>query len=66
MGTPAVAAVTLEKLYEGPDRVVGVVTQPDRPAGRGQENARSPVRNTAERLGIPVAAPEKIRDSRFM
>jgi methionyl-tRNA formyltransferase len=66
MGTPAVAAVTLEKLCEGPDRVVGVVTQPDRPAGRGQENAPSPVRNTAKRLGIPVASPEKIRDPGFM
>jgi methionyl-tRNA formyltransferase len=66
MGTPAVAAVTLEKLYEGPDRVVGVVTQPDRPAGRGQESTRSPVRNTAERLGIPVASPEKIRDPSFI
>jgi methionyl-tRNA formyltransferase len=66
MGTPAVAAVTLEKLSEGPDRVVGVVTQPNRPAGRGQENAASAVRKTAERLGIPLAAPEKIRDPAFL
>jgi methionyl-tRNA formyltransferase len=66
MGTPAVAAATLEKLYDGPDRVVGVVTQPDRPAGRGQESVRSAVRQTAERLGIPVAAPEKIREPAFL
>jgi methionyl-tRNA formyltransferase len=66
MGTPAIAAVTLEELSGGPDRVVGVVTQPDRPSGRGQENVPSPVRQAAERLGIPVAAPEKIRDPAFL
>ncbi len=66
MGTPAVAAVTLEKLNQGPDQVVGVVTQPHRPAGRGQENIASAVQKTAERLGLPVAAPEKIRDPAFL
>jgi methionyl-tRNA formyltransferase len=66
MGTPALAAVTLEKLCQGPDQVVGVVTQPDRPAGRGQENVASPVRKAAERFSIPVAAPEKIRDPAFL
>jgi methionyl-tRNA formyltransferase len=66
MGTPAIAAVTLEQLLQGPNRVVGVVTQPDRPAGRGQENVASPVRKTAEHHGLPVAAPEKIRDPAFL
>jgi methionyl-tRNA formyltransferase len=66
MGTPAIAAVTLEQLLEGPDRVVGVVTQPKRPSGRGQENVASPVRKVAERRGIPIAAPEKIRDPAFL
>ena len=66
MGTPAIAAVTLEQLLEGPDRVVGIVTQPDRPSGRGQENVASPVRKVAERRGIPIAAPEKIRDPAFL
>ena len=66
MGTPATAAVSLERLLEGPDSVVGVVTQPDRPAGRGQENVASPVRKVAEKRGIPVAAPERIRDSAFL
>jgi methionyl-tRNA formyltransferase len=65
MGTPAVAAATLDQLSQGPNRIVGVVTQPDRPAGRGQEKIPSPVRKSAERLGIPVAAPEKIRDVAF-
>jgi methionyl-tRNA formyltransferase len=66
MGTPAIAAVTLEELCGGPDRVVGAVTQPDRPAGRGQETVPSAVRQAAERLGIPVATPEKIRDPAFL
>lgn len=51
---------------EGPDPVVGVVTQPDRPAGRGQKRAASPVRCIAETHGIPLAAPEKIRDAAFL
>ncbi|HXG50133.1 MAG TPA: methionyl-tRNA formyltransferase [candidate division Zixibacteria bacterium] len=61
MGTPEPAALTLERLLEGPDPVVGVVTQPDRPAGRGQKSTPSPVRKLAESRGIPVIAPEKIR-----
>jgi methionyl-tRNA formyltransferase len=66
MGTPELAAVTLEKLLEGPDRVVGVVTQPARPAGRGQKSVSSPVYQLAEGHGIPLAAPEKIRDPSFL
>ena len=66
MGTPQIAAVTLEKLIQGPDRVVGVVTQPDRPAGRGQRSLPSPVRRVAESHGISVVAPEKIRDPEFL
>jgi methionyl-tRNA formyltransferase len=66
MGTPELAAVTLELLSRGPDPLVGVVTRPDRPAGRGRETFASPVRRTSERLGIPLAAPEKIRDSNFI
>jgi methionyl-tRNA formyltransferase len=66
MGTPELAAVTLEKLLEGPDRVVGVVTQPARPAGRGQKSVSSPVYQVAEGHGIPLAAPQKIRDPSFL
>ncbi len=66
MGTPQPAAATLERLIEGPDPVVGVVTQPDRPAGRGQKRVASPLRRIAESRGIPVAAPEKIRDPAFL
>jgi methionyl-tRNA formyltransferase len=63
MGTPEIAAVTLQMLLDGSDRVVGVVTQPDRPTGRGQQSRPSPVRRIAESRGIPVMTPLKIRDS---
>jgi len=61
MGTPEIAAATLESLFESRDLLVGVVTQPDRPSGRGQRPVRSPVRKLAEAHGVPVIAPEKIR-----
>jgi methionyl-tRNA formyltransferase len=66
MGTPQIAAATLERLLEGADRVVGVVTRPDRPVGRGQKSAPSPVRKIAEARGIPLVAPEKIRSPEFL
>jgi methionyl-tRNA formyltransferase len=66
MGTPELAAMTLQMLIDGSDAVVGVVTQPDRPTGRGQESRPSPVRRMAESRGIPVIAPAKIRDSDFL
>lgn len=66
MGTPETAAFTLERLVEGPDEVVGVVTRPDRPFGRGQKSTPSPVRRVAESRGIPVVTPEKIREPGIM
>jgi methionyl-tRNA formyltransferase len=66
MGTPQIAAVTLEQLVLGPDPVAGVITQPDRPSGRGQKSIPSPVRRAAENHRIPVVAPEKIRDPEFL
>jgi methionyl-tRNA formyltransferase len=66
MGTPVTAAATLEELLKGPDPVVGIVTQPARPAGRGQKPMASPVQRIAERRRIPLAAPEKIRDPNFL
>jgi methionyl-tRNA formyltransferase len=66
MGTPQIAADTLAYLLENTNSVVGVVTQPDRPAGRGQKTARSPVRRLAEARGIPAVAPEKIKTPEFL
>jgi methionyl-tRNA formyltransferase len=53
---------TLERLVEAGHDLRLVVTQPDRPAGRGLKLSPSPVKRTAERLGISVAQPERIRD----
>ncbi|HEY1233099.1 MAG TPA: methionyl-tRNA formyltransferase [Candidatus Binatia bacterium] len=61
MGTPEIAAATLDSLFGLPDRIVGVVTQPDRPSGRGQRAVPSPVRKLAEARAVPVITPEKIR-----
>jgi len=66
MGTPQIAATTLDFLLQGPDAVVGVVTQPDRPAGRGQQTSSSPVRKIALSRNLPVIAAEKIRTPEFL
>jgi methionyl-tRNA formyltransferase len=66
MGTPQIAAATLEELLNGPDIVVGVVTQPDSSAGRGQKTSVTPVRKLAESHNIPVLAAETIRTPEFL
>src|ERR1700756_4785344 len=60
-GTPRFAVPTLEKLVESGFHVRLVLTQPDRPRGRGMELVPSPVKESAHKLGIPVAQPEKIK-----
>ncbi|HQJ11542.1 MAG TPA: methionyl-tRNA formyltransferase, partial [Anaerolineae bacterium] len=60
MGTPKFALPTLEKLCDAYP-VVGVVTQPDRPAGRGRRCVAPPVKQLAEAEGIPVFQPERLR-----
>lgn len=60
MGTPEFALPTLERLIQHHD-VIGVVTQPDRPAGRRQQIQPSPVKQRALAAGIPVFQPEKLR-----
>jgi methionyl-tRNA formyltransferase len=60
-GTPQFAVPTLERLVDSGFDVRLVVTQPDRPKGRGLELVASPVKQTAERIGIPVYQPEKIK-----
>jgi len=66
MGTPQTAAATLERLAEATDPVVGVVTRPDRPVGRGQKSVPSSVRKVAETREIPVLAPESVRTQEFI
>jgi methionyl-tRNA formyltransferase len=60
MGTPAFAVPSLALLAEHHD-IVGVVTQPDRPAGRGRRLLAPPVKRKAEELGLPVYQPQRIR-----
>jgi methionyl-tRNA formyltransferase len=62
-GTPLFAVPTLEKLVSAGFRIKLVVTQPDRPSGRGMELAASPVKRTALALDLPVTQPEKIKNN---
>lgn len=61
LGTPAFAAPTLEKILAAGHEVAAVVTQPDRPRGRGQQLTPSPVKECALRHGLAVYQPERVR-----
>ena len=60
-GTPQFALPALRACLGSPHRVVGVLTQPDRPAGRGRELRSSPVKLLALEAGVPVAQPPSLR-----
>jgi methionyl-tRNA formyltransferase len=63
LGTPDFAVIPLEALANDQRYiVVGVVTQPDRPAGRGRAPEPPPTKQAAQRLDIPVLQPETLRD----
>ncbi len=61
-GTPRFAVPTLEALIESPHDVVGVVTQPDRPRGRGQKVTAAPVKAAAVARSLPVVQPASLRE----
>ncbi len=61
-GTPAFAVPTLEALQRSPHSVVGVVTQPDRPRGRGQRTTPAPVKTCALASGLPLLQPPTLKD----
>lgn len=65
-GTPDFAATTLRELLDGPDTVVGVVCQPDRPSGRSQKLQEPPVKVLAESRRKPVLQPAKVRTEEFL
>lgn len=65
MGTPEFAVPALQKLIESHHEVLAVVTQPDRPVGRGKKVHVGPVKELALENNIPVLQPEKIRKSGF-
>ncbi len=66
MGTPAFALPALDGLTSHSYPIIGVVTQPDRPSGRGQKEIAPPVKSLALKLGLPVWQPEKVKGQRFL
>ena len=65
LGTPQFAATCLEQLLESRHEVVGVVTAPDRPAGRGRSLRASEVKQVAEKHGLPLAQPTSLKSPDF-
>lgn len=63
MGTPDFAVPSLQALVEQGHEVVGVFTQPDRPAGRGKNLRPSPVKVASQELGLAIYQPEKVKTS---
>ena len=64
-GTPAFAVPTLDALFASAHAVVGVVTQPDRPRGRGHHVAEAPIKRRARGAGVPVLQPLRLKDPSF-
>ena len=62
-GTPAFALASLDALVTAGFTPIGVLTQPDRPAGRGRRLTASPVKEYANEIGIPVMQPNSLRDA---
>ena len=67
MGTPDFAVPSLKAIVEAGHQVVGVVSQPDRPRGRGQKHQPTPVKKAARELGIDtIYQPEKLKEPDFL
>lgn len=66
MGTPEFAVPSLAALLTSEHSVVGIVTQPDRPKGRGQELAASPIKQLAVQHKIPILQPLKMKEPAFL
>ncbi len=64
-GTPSFALPALLGLLKGPDKVVGVVTQPDREKGRGRKIVFSPIKDLALQHGLNLLQPEKVKEEAF-
>ncbi len=64
-GTPAFAVPALTRLLDSRHRIAAVVTQPDRPRGRGQRIVPSPVKRTATAQGVRILQPERLDDGEF-
>ena len=66
MGTPDFAVEALRQLVEGGYNVVGVITMPDKPAGRGHKIQYSPVKQYALEQNLPLLQPERLKDEAFV
>lgn len=66
MGTPEFAVASLDAILEAGFNVVGVITAPDKPAGRGMKLTESAVKKYAVSKGLPVMQPEKLKDAGFL
>ena len=66
MGSPDFAVVSLGALYKAGHEIAGVVSVPDKPMGRGKKMTAMPVKQAAERLGLPVFCPQTLRDGAFL
>lgn len=66
MGTPEFAVASLDALVSGGYNVVGVVTMPDKPAGRGYKVQFSAVKEYALAHNLPLLQPEKLKDEQFL
>ena len=66
MGSPDFAVLPLKRIIEAGFQVVGVVTNPDKPAGRGQQLQESAVKKYAREIGLKILQPEKFRDPDFL
>src|SRR5580693_7190555 len=60
-GTPDFAVPTLQALADSRHQLLGVLTQPDRPAGRGRELKSSPVKELTLKLGLPLSQPSSLK-----
>ncbi len=65
-GTPGFAVPTLDALLASDHDVVGVVSQPDRPRGRGHQVSEAPVKARARAAGVPVLQPTRLKDADFL
>lgn len=66
MGTPDFAVGTLKALLESEHEVLAVITQPDKPKGRGKAMQFTPVKEVAVEAGVPVYQPKRVRDEAFV
>ncbi len=65
-GTPEFAVSTLDALLRSRHQIVGVVTQPDRPRGRGHKTSYAPVKARAVDAALPVLQPDRLKDDAFL